>query len=105
MSEGCGYTLASAIVESNDAAVRQRQLYFALALLARNLTCNAAVNLICEPVFAGSNLAHMFNMFFVNEQTHALLTFVCDNLLARQCLVAYRQLGHVNLTAALLNEL
>ena len=56
MSEGCGYTLASAIVESYDAAVRQRQLYFALALLARNLTGNAAVNLICEPVFAGNGL-------------------------------------------------
>ena len=56
MSEGCGYTFASAIVESNDTAVGQRQLYFALTLLARNLAGYAAVNLICEPVFAGNGL-------------------------------------------------
>ena len=50
-------------------------------------------------------LAHVFDMFFVNEQAHALLTFVCYNLLARQCLVADGQLGHVYLAAALLDKL
>ena len=50
-------------------------------------------------------LAHMLNMLLVNEQAHALLTLIGNDFLCAQCLVADRQLRHVNATATLLNKL
>ena len=54
--------------------------------------------------FAFSNLLYVVDMLFVDEQTHALLTFVGNDFLARQGLVANGQLSHVYLTATFLNE-
>ena len=51
------------------------------------------------------NLADMLDMLLVDQQSHALLALVSNDLLARERLVADGQLGHVNLTATLLNEL
>ena len=50
-------------------------------------------------------LAHMVNMLFVDEQAHALLALVGNDFLRREGLVANGQLGHVNLAAALLDQL
>ena len=44
-------------------------------------------------------------MLLVDEQTHTLLTLVGDDLLARKRLIADGQLGHIDLTTTLLNEL
>ena len=44
----------------------------------------------------------MVDVLLVDEQSHALLALVCYYLLCRERLVAYRQLCHVNLSAALL---
>ena len=49
--------------------------------------------------------AHMLDVLLVDEQTHALLTLVCNDFLCREGLVADRQLAHVDLAATLLNEL
>ena len=51
------------------------------------------------------NLAHMVDMFFLNEQSHTLLALVGDDFLRREGLVADRQLGHVDRTAAFLHQL
>ena len=59
---------------------------------------------IHRSALALGNLLHVLDMLLVNEQTHALLTLVGYNLLRRECLVADRQLGHVYLTATLLNK-
>ena len=50
MTQRCGDTLLATIVESYHTAVAQWQLYAALTLLAGNLTCYRAVNLIGQPV-------------------------------------------------------
>ena len=47
----------------------------------------------------------MLDVLLVDEQTHALLTLVCNDFLCREGLVADRQLAHVDLAATLLNEL
>ena len=60
---------------------------------------------IHRSTLALSNLTNMFDVFLVDKQAHALLTLVGNDFLARKGLVAYRQLGHINLTATLLNEL
>ena len=54
---------------------------------------------------AGCNLLHAVEVLLVDEQAHALLALVGDNLLGREGLVADGQLGHVNLTAAVLDQL
>ena len=54
--------------------------------------------------FALSNTTNMFDMLLIDEQAHALLTLVGNDLLRRQCLVADRQFGHVDLATALLNQ-
>ena len=51
------------------------------------------------------NLAHMVDMFFLNEQSHTLLALVGDDFLRREGLVADRQLGHVDRTTTFLNQL
>ena len=47
----------------------------------------------------------MLKVLFVDEQSHALLALVGDDLLGRECLVADRQLGHVDLATAVLDKL
>ncbi len=64
----CGDTGLAVIVESHDAAVRQRKLNLALALLAGNAARYRAVNLIGQPVLAGhgferQHVAHIFVEF------------------------------------------
>ena len=49
-------------------------------------------------------LAHVLNVFLVDEQAHTLLALVGNNLFRRERLVADRQLCHVNLAAALLYQ-
>ena len=62
MTQCCGDTFLSTIVEGNHTAVAQRQLQLALALLARYLTCYGAVHLVGQPVFAGNSL-QLQNLF------------------------------------------
>ena len=52
-----------------------------------------------------SNLTYMLDMLLVDKQAHTLLTLVSDYLLRTQSLIADRQLGHIDLTTALFNEL
>ena len=47
----------------------------------------------------------MVDVLLVDEKTHALLTLVGNDFLGRQCLVADRQLSHINLTTTFLNKL
>ena len=191
MSQCCGNTFFSTIVECHHTTVAQRKLNHSLALLTGNLTCHRAVHLVGEPVFAGyslqlqhalqilmklickcsilriliiiyhcimtlygliahdglgrvaehlchikverfhavgllerevgvagsltyhiergtlalGNLAHMLNMFLVDEQSHALLTLVGNNLFGTQCLVANGKLAHIYLAATFLDQL
>ena len=67
------------------------------------ITCGLTDH-IQRGTLALGNLTYMFDMLLVDEQTHALLTLVGNDLLARQGLVADRQFGHVDLTTALLDE-
>ena len=77
-----------------------------VALLEREvgITCGLT-NHIQRCTLALSNLTHVFDMLLVDEQSHTLLTFIGNNLLRAQGLVADGQLGHVDLTTALLDEL
>ena len=50
-------------------------------------------------------LAHTVDVLLVDEQSHALLTLVGDDLLGREGLVADGQLRHVYLAATLLDKL
>ncbi len=68
------------------------------------VTCGVTDN-IERCALAGCNLLHAVEVLLVDEQTHALLTLVGDNLLGRERLVADRQFGHVNLTTAVLDQL
>ncbi len=56
MAYGGGDAGAACIVESHNAAVAERELYLALALLARHFAGNRAVNLVGEPILAGHGL-------------------------------------------------
>ena len=51
------------------------------------------------------HLAHALHMLVLDEQSHAFLTLVGDNLFRRQRLVTDGQLGHIYLTAAVFHEL
>ena len=62
-------------------------------------------NYIQRSTLALGNLAHMVDVLLVDEKTHALLTLVGNDFLGRQCLVADRQLSHINLTTTFLNKL
>ena len=50
------------------------------------------------------NASHVFDMLFVDKQSHALLAFVGNDFLGRESLVANRQLRHVNLSSTLFNQ-
>ena len=63
VSQRCCDTFLAAIIQSYDTAVAQRQLKFALALLAGNLACYGTVYLVCQPVFAGNG----FQLEYVGE--------------------------------------
>ena len=56
MAYGGGNAFLSAVVEGHHAAVAQRQLNLALALLACYLARHAAVHLVRQPVLAGHGL-------------------------------------------------
>ena len=68
--------------------------------IARSLTDD-----IQRGTLALSDLLHVLKVLFVDEQSHALLALVGDDLLGRECLVADRQLGHVDLATAVLDKL
>ena len=51
--------------------------------------------------FPFCNLANMLDVFLVNEETHAFLTFVGDDFLSRKGRVADRKFRHINESAAL----
>ena len=53
VTQRCGNTLLSFIVEGYDAAVRERQLQLALALLTCHLTRHGAIDFVRQPVLAG----------------------------------------------------
>ena len=68
--------------------------------VARSLTDD-----IQRGTLALSDLLHVLKVLLVDEQSHALLTLVGDDLFCRERLVADGQLGHVDLTAAVFNKL
>ena len=51
------------------------------------------------------NFPYVFDMFLVDEQSHAFLTLVGDDFLRTECLVADGQFGHVDSAAAFLYQL
>ena len=55
--------------------------------------------------FTLSDLADVVDVLLVDEQAHALLTLVGNDLFAGERLVTNGQLGHVDLTATLLYKL
>ena len=55
--------------------------------------------------FTLSNLTHVLNVLLVDEKTHALLTLVGNDFLAREGLVANRQLGHIDETTTFFHQL
>ena len=50
------------------------------------------------------NAAHVFDVLFVDEQSHALLTLIGYDFLARQRLVADGQFGHVDFSTTFLYQ-
>ena len=80
--------------------------FYAVALTEREVCVagSLAYN-IQRGTFTFGNLTYIVYMLLVDEQSHALLTLVGDNLLCRECLVADGQLGHIYLAATLLDEL
>ena len=84
----------------------QIERLYTVALLEREVgIARGLTNHIQRCTLALCNLTNMFNVLLVDEQSHALLTLVGNNLLGTQRLIADRQLGHINLTTALFNEL
>ena len=101
MTESSGYTLASTIVESHDAAVRKRQLNLALALLAGNLTSNGTVHLVGQPVLTSHSLklkhaAYILVEYVVLAVLRLLLMCIFSvTIVAFHCLVAHNGLRRV----------
>ena len=74
----------------------------AIALLEREMgVASGLTNHIHRGALALSYLLYVFNMFLVNQQSHALLTLVGNDFLGRQRLVTDGQFGHIYLTATL----
>ena len=67
--------------------------------IARRLTHH-----IHRCTFTFSNLPHLLNMLFVDEQAHTLLTLIGDNLFRAKCLVADGQFGHIYFTATFFHQ-
>ena len=65
MADGSGDAALAAIVERHGAAVRQRELQFALTLLAGHTSGDTAVHLVRQPVFAcyGFESQHILQIF------------------------------------------
>ena len=77
----------------------------AVALFEREVgIAGSFTNYIHRGALALSNLLHVLYVFFVYQQTHALLTLVGNNLLRRQRLVANGQFSHVYLATTLSHE-
>ena len=53
MSYRCGDTGFSTIIERNNAAIAQWQLYFSLTLLTGDFSCYRTVDFIGKPIFTG----------------------------------------------------
>ena len=51
-----------------------------------------------------SNLTHMFDVFFLNEETHTLLAFVGNDFLCRKCLVANGEVLHIDNTTTFFHQ-
>ena len=51
-----------------------------------------------------SNLTHVFNVFLVNQQSHAFLTLIGNDFLCRERLVTDGKLRHVDSSSALFNQ-
>ena len=59
---------------------------------------------IKRAAFSFGNFAYIFDVFFADNHTHALLAFIADNLFCGECRVAYRQRAHVDFAACWFNE-
>ena len=80
--------------------------FYAIALNEREVgVASGLANHIQRSTFTLGNTAHMVDMLLVDKQSHTLLTLIGNDFLGRQCLVADGQLGHVDTSAALLNQL
>ena len=88
MTQRSGDTCLAAVVEGHDAAIAQRQLELAHALLAGNLARHGAVHLVGQPVLAGHGfqLEHVGQVFMKLGQLvgrhfvvtlHGLVHHVC----------------------------
>ena len=78
----------------------------AVALLEREVgVAGGLADHVQRGALALGDLADVVDVLLVDEQAHALLTLVGDDLLRREGLVADGQFGHVDLAAALLDEL
>ena len=78
----------------------------AVGLLEREVgVAGGLADHIQRGTLALGNAAHMLDVLLVDEQSHALLALVGNDLLGAQRLVANGQLTHVNLTATLLHQL
>ena len=54
--------------------------------------------------FALGNLVYVFDGFFLNQQSHALLALVGNDFLGREGFVAYGQLAHVDVSATFFHQ-
>ena len=62
-----GNTLSAREVESNNAAVAERELNLALALLAGNLAGDLAIDLVGKPILAGNAFELKDGLYVVVE--------------------------------------
>ena len=93
MPQSGGDTPLTAVVQGHYATVGERQLYFALALLAGYLARYRAVYLVGEPVFArhGLQLQHLIyiTVYLVGAIGHILIV-------ARHGLIGHDGLGRMS---------
>ena len=54
--------------------------------------------------FALGDAAHVFQVFLLDEQSHAFLAFVGNDFLGRECRIAHRKSAHVDQAAAFLDQ-
>ena len=88
MTQSCGNTFASAVVQSHHSAVAQRQLQASLTLLAGYLTGHGAVHLVCEPVLTSYGLELQYVAYVLVE----FLRLLCHVAIVGVCIVAFHSL-------------